>query len=137
MPIVNKKVQGAIARATILNRLIKEAQEELEGLKVLVREEATKVASKRGDDEKVEFESPEGVATVVFVSDRASLVKGANPALLKETLPMTVWENLFQETIVLSKQFPDAFGLLTRTQQTSVKKLVEWKPCEPRVTLPK
>lgn len=137
MPVQNAKASKAIAEAAKINRAMKEGKERLDELKAIIREEAEKVATKRGDDEKVEFESPEGVATVCFVKDSVSIMKGANPRVLKEVLPEVVWSHLFNEVVVLSKEFGEAFDQLPKSQQNTVKKMVEWSENEPRVTLPK
>jgi hypothetical protein len=65
------------------------------------------------------------------------LVKGANPVILKTVLTEEIWDHLFKQEIVLSPEFREALMLLPKTHQTAVKRLVEFKPCEPRVTLPK
>lgn len=137
MAIHNKKAAEAIVEAAKIDRRMKEDRIRLDELKAIIREEANKVATRLATDEKVEFASDEGVATVVFVSDRVDLVKGANPIILKTVLPEETWDHLFKQEIVLSPEFKDSFQLLPKNQQNAVKKLVAWKPCEPRVTLPK
>jgi hypothetical protein len=137
MPVHNAKVAKAIAEAAPLLRQVKEAQARIDELKILIRAEAEKVSTKRGDDALIEFESSEGTATVCFVKDAIGVVKGANLRLLKETLPAWTWNHLFEEKVVLSDEFGEAFEQLDKAAQKSVKKMVEWKPREPRVTLPK
>lgn len=137
MPIHNAKASKAIAEAAVLMRSVKEAQERIDELKVIIRECAETVATKRGDDEKVEFESPEGVATVCFPKATPKIQKGANPNDLKAVLPQTVWEELFETKIVLAGEFEDKLTHLSAKNQAAVKKVVEWKTNEPRVTLPK
>ncbi len=137
MPVVNKTAATAIEEAARLVRAVKEANARIDELKVIIRAEASKIATKRGDDEKVEFESDEGVATICFPNDKVTLVKGARPIDLKDTLPEKVWDTLFEEVVELSDDFKDAFPNLPVTQKKLVAPLVEFKPSEPRVTLPK
>lgn len=133
----NDKASRAIVEAARLTRGIKEAEEQVARLKEIIREEAEKVAKRRKDDEKVEFDSSEGVATVCFPKDSVSLIKGANPNALREHLPAAVWEHLFQVKVCLQREFEDNFGSLTKQQQNVVSKQVEWCPNTPRVLLPK
>ncbi len=137
MPIVNKKLSSVIAEATQLNREIKERTAKLDALKVIIRNEANKVATKADSDEKLEFESDAGICSVSFVSDSVSFTKDANPIALKETLPEDIWNCLFVEEVKLSKEFKETFVCLNKGHQSIVSKIVQAKSNEPRVTLPR
>lgn len=133
-------IESQVAQAAVLNREIKERAAQLEVLKVAIREYATKANLKRPateQDEKIEIESPEGVATVSFPRDAVLLVAGANPRALKETLSATTWDHLFEERVALKPEFEEAFRLLSKEDRFHVRTVVDWKPRDPAVILPK
>lgn len=148
MPNTTKKkrdIAEVVAEAIVLARKVKEDLERLGELKSDIREAAEKFAKKRGDDEKVEFPSPEGVCTVVFPNPSTTLKKGADPYLLQGKVPEHVWNILFEETVSLAKDFKVKLDALPKTAgftlNASGKKLVddmlEVTPNAPRVTLAK
>jgi hypothetical protein len=116
----------------------------LDELKEELRIEGVKRA-KKGAENKVEFPSALGIASVVLVKDAMSLVKGANPDLLLENheLDSGVWWHLFTRTTKLAEEFEEKYQSMVRTkgltaaQSKLVMKLIEIGPREPRVTLPK
>lgn len=134
MPVKNTRVSQAVAKAVELNRTIKTLQADLEGLKDVIRKEAEKLST---DGELVEFDSPEGVATVCFYKDAATTVEGANLWELKDTLPKVTWEDLFVEKVALAPGFNEKFEELKKRQQRIVAEYVEWKARSPHVILPK
>ena len=90
-----------VAEAARLEREIKTKAARVGELKTIIREYATKVDAQRPINslergEKVEIASTEGVATISFVKDDVSLVKGANPRALTEVLAPATWNHLFR-----------------------------------------
>jgi hypothetical protein len=134
---MSTKMAQTIVAAVELQRSIKESTEKLDALKATIRSEAEKIATKRKDDSLVEFESPVGTASVCFVKDAVSVIKGVNLHELKEIIPAQTWEHLFEEKIVLSSGFDVKHEVLPTRVQGVLKKYVEWNSRAPRVTLPK
>jgi hypothetical protein len=137
VPIKNARVAVAIAAAVEINRKVKALCTDLELLKATIRSEAEKASTARGDDNLVEFESDQGVATVCFPRDAVSPVPGANLRELQSVLPTTTWNHLFEEKVVLASDFSERFGALTKGNRATLKRYLEWSPRAPRVTLPK
>ncbi len=137
--IFNARISDIVTQAAILNREIKERSAKLDVLKEKLRNEALKISTKRGEDEQLEFDSPEGVATVCFVRDAAAIIKGADPLTLRQytSFPLDTWHRFFATRIVLTDEFTDAYTLLAKTDQKLINKVVEWKERDPRVTLPR
>lgn len=134
MPVKNTRVSQAVAKAVELNRTIKTLQADLEGLKAVIRGEAEKLSK---DGELVEFDSPEGVATVCFYKDGAAAVEGANLWELKDSLPEVTWNDLFVEKVGLASGFNEKFAELRKRFQRILGEYIEWKPRAPHVILPK
>ena len=135
-----RSVAADVAEAAILNREIKEKAARVDDLKERIREHALREASKRPyaeQNEKVEIESPEGVATISFPKDAVSLVEGANPRALRSEIPDATWAHLFEERVVLAKEFDAAYKLLAKAEQEQVRRLVQWVTPKPSVLLPK
>mgnify|MGYP001566849666 CR=1 FL=1 len=134
-PIKNSRVASLVAEAADLQRSLKSQAERLEEIKVEIRKEAGRVEKDGGP--QVEFDSPFGVCTVVFISDMPTLLKGHDPRGLLGKLAEDKWDLLFREKVVLAKTFREAFPLLNQKVKRTIDQYVEWKTIEPRVILPK
>ena len=140
MPSKKKDIAATVAEATILARQIKADCERLDELKNTIRLHAEGVATKRGDDEKVEIASPEGVCTVVFPSDSRILKRGADPLrLVREgTVPQAQFDELF---VTKACPLPEMWDRIKFTEsslvRSAIRELFEKRPNAPRVTLAK
>ena len=136
-PIRNERTQELVAKATRVNRQIRLLTLELETLKISIRKEAERVASRRGSEELLEFDSPEGVATVCFVSSTPSLLPSVDVWTELSSLDGEDWHALFDIEVVLAKGFTDRLPRRSKETQALVGKLLKWSDPAPRVTLPK
>jgi len=129
-----------VGKAIVLQRHVREMQGTLEELKGTIRSAAQLERRRRGGgDELVEFDSPEGTATVCFVKDTMHLVVGADPFTLQGAIPDRAWRALFEPRAVLVRGFVDRLSAMTlaKRERKSVERLVEWVTGVPRVILPK
>ena len=85
----------------------------------------------------VEFDSPEGVASVVLVADALEAIEGANLLELEEKLPSVTWDDLFAVSVKPVSDFTAKFEVLATPLKRVLKCYVQWVPRAPRVTLPK
>ena len=131
---VKSVFEYTLCEAIRLARQAKAIGEQLDALKDAIRERAAKQES-RG--EQVVFACKEGEVKVAFVRDECKLLKGANPRALREDLGEETWGHLFEEVVKLGDDFDAKLALLPAGERALVKKLVEWKPREARVTIGK
>lgn len=132
---MTRKIQLIVAEAAVLNREIKERSERLVELKEAIRAEAVK--RRTADDERIEFESSEGTATVAFPKDKLGIVKGADPHALRDTLTDAAWNQLFAFKVTLADEAEDALAALKGAAKKAVDKVLAFTPSTPTVTLPK
>ena len=125
-------IEALVSDAIALDREITEKSALLERMKDKLRVEA----GRKSDGEKVVFEAPgSGAAEVVFVKDRTSLKKGADPHVLLDVLLPSTWDSLFtiKTTVVLPSDFEEALALLPKLQQKLVEHIIERKESASRV----
>lgn len=128
-----------IARAILLSRKIRDLEAELAPLKEKIREaalECREVGCHLGED-RVEFNSSEGVATVTFPKDKVVLVKGADPNTLRAVLPETQWAQLFQVKVSPSPGALDVLDHIKGATRRVVDKVLAVEPSTPAVLLAK
>lgn len=134
--IQSTRVSALITEAADLMRIIKDASDRVNAIKLSIRLEGLRVKSRRGTNEAVVFDSPAGTASVVFVDDSPSLVKGADPCALREALGEETWLSLFNVKVTLAPAFEEALEALALPEQDKVKTIVVWSENTPRVILP-
>lgn len=132
---IRARIGRRVAEAAALKARIDEDTAHFDAIKEEIREAAKTLAEGGG---QVEFESPVGICKVAFVRDQAVIQEGTNPyALLHHSWTQGDWNLLFAEKVVLADSFEAAFAHLTEPRKGEIRALVEWRPREPRVTLPK
>jgi hypothetical protein len=138
---MTKNIEGVALRAIALNEQIKEAEEELEGLKEQLRDSAMV-------DGWREMVTSMGSVRAAFVDPVMGAAKGKAGALvsllpLHTLLPADHFAWLFEAKLAVTLTVKDPLvfdvrlGLLTPQEQEAVLALVEAKPSAIRITLPR
>ncbi len=142
-PIKDPKAAALIAEAADLARAVKAHEARLDEIKGILRKKADDVMAKRPkgvQDNMVEFDSPAGVCTVIFVDETPRLASGADPERLMEKFAGVGgidWALVFRKRWLLASGWQEAVGALPKPVQRALEKLVDWEPSTPRVVLPK
>ena len=139
-PIDDPEARALVAEAARLEQAHRQAELRLGEIKERLRDMAGDVRAARPADrrrEAVEFSSDAGVCVVVFVSDAASLAKGADPLAVMRRFKGLDWTSVFRTKVVLARGFADALDGFPKPAQKAANNLIEWAPSEQRVILPK
>ena len=139
-PIKDPKVSALVAEAADLARANKANEARLDEIKALLRKEADKVMARRprnAEDNMVEFDSPAGACTVIYVDEIPRLASGADTDGLEARFPNLKWGDVFKKRVLLRAGWQEAVAGFPKPVQKALEKLVDWEPSTPRVVLPK
>ena len=139
-PIKDPKLAALIAEASDLARAVKAHEARLDEIKGVLRKKADDVMAKRPkgvQDNMVEFDSPAGVCTVIFVDETPRLASGADTDALEAKWPDLKWGDVFKKRVLLRAGWQEAVQAFPKAVQKALEKLVDWEPSTPRVVLPK
>jgi len=139
-PVKDAKAAALVEEAAGLARRQKETEARLDEIKQALRDRADAVAAKRPKGERrtqVEFDSPAGVATVIFVGDVPRLARGADTDGLEARYPGLKWGDVFKKRVMLKAGWQEAVGAFPKAVQKALERLVDWEPSTPHVVLPK
>lgn len=125
-----------VTEAISLKRAVDVLNSRLSTLKEKLRDFAAVRLAGTGETQ-AEFSSSAGVATIVLVKDSLRLKKGADPIALREKLPVDLWDRLFREEVTLAPGAEEALQTVSRAHRAVIEDVLEFRPVEPRVILPK
>lgn len=137
--ILATPIPKRVDRGVRLQRIVKRASEELEKLKGIFRIEADSVRLSAPGLSPVTFIGGIGTTKITYKGDSLKVKKGAMPLTLKDSLPASVFYNLFDVETVASpcKDFKDKLARLPADQKALIMQHFEMVPNTPAVEFSK
>lgn len=137
--IAEDDLEKVVDYAIDLNRRIELLDEELEKLKVYLRDQARKKG--KGSFE-VDLDGLTGTITVKFPGLQLKVKKGMDLKELEVNIPPEVFAELFRRTIVIvpaleADDFLEALGELAPAQKKAIEHFIEAVDQTPRVSVPR
>jgi len=131
-----KHIIEACAQATVINRKIKEMQEQLAVHKEVIRSFAL-LQELAPDETMIKIPTPEGVTSVVFIRDEAKVKDDKFIGDLKRLLVPSVLVHIVEEPPVLRNSFAKTFWEHPKTFKESDREVIydfiRWEPQKPRI----